>query len=164
MANYNAANQTLESSTPTHDTHTFLSNQWLQRTFKRAITILRSNDPKTTLTIAGIFKDNCGVKEHRDPSYDTIIIAMGAFRKDNDQPIDGSGLDLIINTPKQKYAIPQNPAGGHWAAFSGHDYMHFTGDTSEIQRTYDLPYTTSPPYYRLQITAHVSQPNTYADD
>ena len=82
---------------------------------------------------------------------------MGAFRKDKDQPLEDPYMDLIVDTNDQKHAIPQNPAGGHWAIFNGHRLTHFTMDHPATQAKYGFPKKEIPPYYRLQITAHVSQ-------
>jgi len=155
--NYDVSQKTFTTDGKNTHLEPVSRNQWLQRTLGQVLHKLRPDDPHIRFILTGIFRDSVGVKPHKDIGYDTAIIAMGAFRKDNDQPLEDPYMDLMVDSYDQKDAIPQNPAGGHWAIFNGHRFTHFTMDHPESQSRYEFLKKEIPPYYRLQITAHVAQ-------
>jgi hypothetical protein len=155
---YDAATRVFESYTPGEDAKTLLSNQWLTSKLPLLLSAMRPTTKSIDFRLTAMFRDNCGVKPHRDPHYDTGIIAMGAFRKDTHAPLLDPAMNLIIEDTNLQ-SIPQNPPGGHWAIFLGHYHTHFTQDHPEAQRHYGLPKPELPPYYRLQLVVHVFNPD-----
>jgi len=153
---YDVSQKKFEAATQSQRQNPISNNQWLQRTLSRVLTTLRPEEITIPFTLTGLYRDNYGVSPHKDTGYDTGMIPMGAFRKDNDQPLDDAYMNLLIGSPPY-LEIPQNPAGGHWATFNGHQDVHFTMDHPKAQTLFGFPKKDLPHYYRLQLVVHVTQ-------
>lgn len=135
-------------------------NLWFQHTVSTILKDMRPNESTISFTLHYMLKINQAVKQHRDPCFDTCVLAMGLFKNQHDPIENYSGLNLLIEDrqhPSEIVELPQTPPGQHYVLFEGFRCLHYT-------KHQDPDFCdSSPTFWRPQISIHIINKESMSD-